>query len=178
MNRLLLWWLTPFLIVKISHAQQPALPSVAHRSNLPPVYLLNLTPLHGGKTYTLFRKTKVVIHLNNGNEFSGKVRTVSKDSIYLNEKGYAVADIRELRFNPGTTLGAVSAVGACIGIAAIAVTADGGKDGVRSEGENIVFWSGVGLAATGLALSIPNYFIKKKFTRVKYDFRTIQVGGG
>lgn len=166
-----------FLLVTDCIAQQPQLPPTAQRPKPPPVYLLNLTPLQGGKAYTIFRNTKVRIKLKDGNEISGKVRTVFKDSILISNRNYAIADVNEFRFNPGTTVGAISAIAACAGIATIAVTVNGGKDGERSDGENIAFWSGVVVATAGLALSIPNYFIKKKFTREKYDFRTTQVGG-
>lgn len=152
-------------------------PKTSPRPHTPPVYLLNLTPIKGGKSYTLFRNTKVHATLNDGTEIHGKVKTVSKDSIFIDTRYYAIADITEFRYNPGTILGAVAGVGALAGIATIAVTANGGKDGERSDGEEIAFWSGVGLTVVSGAVLIPNYFIKKKFPRTKYDYRTTQIGG-
>ncbi len=157
-------------------SQDPGLPPVnSSRQSSSPVYLLNLTPIGGGKSYTLFRNTKVHVTSNDGTEFSGKVRIVSKDSILVDSRKYAVADITGLRFNPGTTLGAISAIGAVVGIAIIAVTV-GGKDKERSQGEDVAFWGGVGLTAVSGAFLIPNYFIRKNFVRTKYEFRTIQIG--
>ncbi|HUM48176.1 MAG TPA: hypothetical protein PLD84_14695 [Chitinophagales bacterium] len=166
------------LIFSDAVAQKPGLPpTTSQRPHTPPVYLLNLTPLDGGKPYTLFRNTKVHATLVNGVDVSGKVRAIAKDSVYIDSRFYALKDITEFRFNPGTALGAAAAIGALAGITTIAITANGGKDGERSDGENIAFWSGVGLTAVSGALLIPNYFIKKKFPRTKYDFRTIQIGG-
>jgi hypothetical protein len=133
--------------------------------------------MDGGKPYTLFRNTKVHATLINGVIVSGKVKAISKDSIYIDSRFIALNDITEFRFNPGTALGAAAAIGLAAGIATIAFTANGGKDGERSDGENIAFWSGVGVTVVSGALLIPNYFIKKKFPRTKYDYRTIQVGG-
>ena len=167
-----------FSLINSADAQQPALPpTTSQRPYVPPVYLLNLAPRDGGKPYTLFRNTKVHATLTNGAEISGKVKAVSKDSIYIDSRFYSIKDITEFRFNPGTTLGAAAAIGAVIGIATIAVTAGGGKDGAFSDGEIIALWSGIGLAAVSGAILIPNYFIKKRFPRTKYDFRTIQIGG-
>ena len=168
-----------FLNNGASFGQQPNKlpPKTSPRPHTPPVYLLNLTPVKGGKSYTLFRNTKVHATLNNGTEIHGKVKTVSKDSIFIDTRYYAIADITEFRYNPGTALGAVAGVGALAGIATIAITANGGKDGERSNGEDIAFWSGVGLTAVSGALLIPNYFIKKKFPRTRYDYRTTQIGG-
>lgn len=152
-------------------------PTTAQRPPSPPVYLLNLTPLDGGKPYTLFRNTKVHATLINGVVISGKVKAISKDSIYIDSRFISLNDITEFRFNPGTALGAAAAIGFAAGIATIAITANGGKDGERSDGEEIAFWSGVGVAVVSGVLLIPNYFIKKKFPRTKYDYRTIQIGG-
>src|SRR4030095_2540048 len=145
-----------FLFLKFCNAQQPLPPNVAQRPKAPPVYLLNLTPISGGKTYSLFRNTKVVAKLNDGTEAAGKIKTVSRDSIYIDNRNYAVADINEFRFNPGTALGAASAICACVGLATVAVvlTIDGGSSSERSEGENIALWTGAGLAVVGLAYSI------------------------
>lgn len=168
-----------FTLMNTAHAQQPALPpTTSQRPHTPPVYLLNLTPLDGGKPYTLFRNTKVHATLTNATEISGKVKAITKDSIYIDSRFYAIKDVTEFRFNPGTTLGAAAAIGAVLGIATIAVTAGGGKDGIFSDGESIALWSGIGLTAVSGAILIPNYFIKKRFPRTKYDFRTIQIGGG
>lgn len=161
-----------------SWAQNPVLPpTTSQRPHTPPVFLLNLTPLDGGKPYTVFRNTKVQATLVNGVVVTGKVKAITRDSIYINSSFYSLNNITEFRFNPGTALGAAAAIGACIGIGTIAVTAGGGKDGERSDGEEIAFWSGVGITAVSAALLIPNYFIKKKFPRTRYDFRTIQIGG-
>lgn len=161
-----------------SWAQNPVLPpTTSQRPHTPPVFLLNLTPLDGGKPYTVFRNTKVQATLVNGVVVTGKVKAITRDSIYINNSFYALNNITEFRFNPGTALGAAAAIGACIGIGTIAVTAGGGKDGERSDGEEIAFWSGVGITAVSAALLIPNYFIKKRFPRTRYDFRTIQIGG-
>ncbi|MBX7110079.1 MAG: hypothetical protein K1X61_15625 [Chitinophagales bacterium] len=159
-------------------AQNPVLPpTTSARPHTPPVFLLNLTPLDGGKPFTVFRNTKVHATLVNGVIISGKVKAITRDSIYVNSSFYALSDITEFRFNPGTALGAAAAIGACVGIATIAITAGGGKDGERSDGEEIALWSGVGITVVSAALLIPNYFIKKRFPRTKYDFRTIQIGG-
>ncbi len=54
--------------------QDPGLPPFTSSNKLAsPVYLLNLTPIGGGKTYTLFRNTKVHVTANDGTEFGGKV---------------------------------------------------------------------------------------------------------
>ena len=174
------WWLIAVVFIsigKISLAQHPGVPMNAQRPPSPPVYLLNLSPVKGGKTYTLYRNSKVRMELNNGTDVRGKVRNVSRDSVYVTDANYAIADLSTIRYNPGTALGVAAAIGACVGIAAIAFTANGGQDGERSDTENAIFWTGVGVAATGLIISIPTYFIKKKFTREEYDFRTIQIGG-
>ncbi|MBK9732939.1 MAG: hypothetical protein IPO83_16935 [Chitinophagaceae bacterium] len=163
-------------IFQSATAQNPGLPPTGQRPKPPPVYLLNLTPLDGGKPYTLFRNTKVHATLVNGTDISGKVKAVTRDSIYIDSRFYGLRDITEFRFNPGTVLGAAAAIGACAGIVTIAITANGGKDGERSDGENIAFWSGVGVTVVSAALLVPNYFIKKRFPRTKYDFRTIQIG--
>lgn len=170
----LLFWIVP-QVAKAQTTGPP--PNTIQRPSVPPVYLLNLTPKKGGKPYTLFRNTKVHATLSNGTAVTGKVRTISKDSIYIENRYYALNDITEFRFNPGTVLGAAAAIGACAGIATIAITAGGGKDGVRSDTENIAFWSGVGVTTVSLALLVPNYFVKKKFSRTKYDFRIVQIGG-
>ena len=87
--------------------------------------------------------------------------------------------LSEFRFNPGTTIRrGICDWGLRVGIAAaIAITANGGKDGERSDGEEVVFWSGVTLAAAGLAVIDSELFYQEKFSREKYDFRTIQIGG-
>ncbi|MEO6168441.1 MAG: hypothetical protein ABIO46_09390, partial [Chitinophagales bacterium] len=101
------------LILNHALAQKPGLPpTTSQRPHPPAVYLLNLTPLDGGKPYTLFRNTKVRATLVNGTDVSGKVRAITKDSVYIDSRFYALKDITEFRFNPGTALGAAAAIGA------------------------------------------------------------------
>ena len=154
-------------------SQQPNPPSNIPPQHITPMFLLNIVPKNGGKSYTLFHKTKVSMILKNGETVSGKVRGVSRDSIAIDFKGFAVNDIDELRFNPGSALGVAAAIATTIGLIAIAVTIDS----ERSDAENAVLYGGIGLAAVGGVLLIPTYFVKKHFTSAQYDFTSVMIGG-
>ncbi len=160
-----------------SFSQQPNLQSNIHATHVTPVFLLSITPKNGGKSYTLFHKTKVSMKLKDGTEVNGKVLGVSHDSIAVDSKSFAVKDIDELSFNPGSIIGVIAAVATTVGLIAIAITVDGGKDGIRSSEENTVFYSGIGFAVVGGAVLIPKYFIKKHFTGSEYDFAAVMIGG-
>lgn len=157
-------------------AQQAKVPIIAR----PPqqrsaIYQLDIVPVAGGKTFTIYNKTKVWLTFKNGKSISGKVKGVGKDSINIDYRNYAVRDIDELKYNPGSALGAAAAIATAVGVAAIALTADGGKNNVRDGTENAIFYSGVTLAVAGGITLIPTYFIKKRFSKHQYDFNTVQV---
>lgn len=160
-----------------SLAQDPIPPSKDHLKHFTPVFLLNITPKSGGKTYTLFNKTRVIMTMENGTEVSGKVRGVGRDSISIDYRSFAIKDISQIRFNPGSALGLAAAIATTVGLLAIAVSADGGKDGERSSTENTLFFGGIGLTVVGAAVLIPNYFVKKRFSRHEYDFTAVMIGG-
>jgi hypothetical protein len=152
-------------------AQQPAAPQNRQPSrNLPGVYLLSIIPKEGGKSYTLFHRTKVQITFVNGRQIKGKVSGVSRDSVSINFNSFAISDISELRFSQGSTIGLIAAGAMLVGVAAIAIV--GSKDN-RSSTEEAIFWSGVGLAAAGAITLIPTHFIKKKFSSLDYEFRAV-----
>jgi hypothetical protein len=156
-----------------TYSQQPSPPSNIHPQHITPMYLLNIVPKNGGKSYTLFHKTKVNMTLKNGTIVSGKVRGVSRDSIAIDLKSYAVSDIDELRFNPGSALGVAAAIATTLGLIAIAATIDAEQTDTR----NAILYTGIGLAVVGGALLIPTYFVKKKFTSAQYDFASVMIGG-
>lgn len=151
-------------------AQQP----VATQPQYSTPYMLNLVPKKGGKSYSLYHKTKVTLKLSNQVVVKGKVRGVSKDSIAINEKTVAIADIDDISYNPGTALGVAAAIATTAGVGMIAFTADGGKDNTRDDTENAIFYTGIGLTVAGGIALIPTYFIKKHFTRNNYYFTTVQ----
>jgi hypothetical protein len=167
----------PVLFSQSCFAQDPNPPPNSNLKHFTPVFLLNITPKSGGKTYTLFSKTRVTMAMENGTEVSGRVRGVGRDSISIDYKSFAVKDISELRFNPGSALGVAAAIATTAGLVAIAVSVDGGKDGVRSSTENTIFFGGIGLTVIGAAVLIPTYFIKKRFSRSEYDFTAVMIGG-
>jgi len=154
-------------------SQQPSPPSNIHPQHITPMYLLNIVPKNGGKSYTLFHKTKVNMTLKNGTTITGKVRGVSHDSISLDYKSFAVSDIDELRYNPGSALGAAAAIATTLGLIAIAVTIDAD----HTDARNAVLYTGIGLAVVGGAVLIPTYFVKKRFTSAQYDFTSVMIGG-
>ena len=156
----------------LTYAQQPAMPTTVQQHQIQ-VYMLSITPKNGGKSFSLYQKTKLQLTLGN-QVVKGKLRGVSKDSIAIDEGSYAVKDIDEITYNPGTALGVAAAIATAVGVGMIAFTADGGKDKERDDTENAIFYSGIGLAVAGGVALIPTYFIKKHFTREKYDFITVQ----
>lgn len=166
---LLTAWLLSISFLQTSFAQEP--------KHLTPFYLLNITPKNGGKTFTLFSKTKVIMTMENGLKVNGKVRGVGRDSISIDYKSFAVKDISELRYNPGSALGVAAAIATTIGLIAIATTVDGGKDGERSSTEDTILFAGIGLAVIGGTALIPTYFVKKRFSRNEYDFTAVMIGG-
>jgi len=154
-------------------SQQPAPPSNIHPQHITPIFLLNIVPKNGGKSYTLFHKTKVIMTLKDGTAVTGRVRGVSHDSISIDFKSFGVNDIDELRFNPGSALGLAAAIATTVGLVAIAVTIDAKRSGT----EDAVLYGGIGLAAVGGALLIPTYFVKKRFNSTEYDFTSVMIGG-
>jgi hypothetical protein len=140
------------------------------------VYVLNIIPVGDGKSYTIIDKSKVVITFKDGKTISGKVKGFSKDSINIDYRNFSVKDIDELKYNPGTVLGAAAAIVTAVGVAAIAVTSNGGKDNVRDATEDAIFYTGIGMAAIGGLTLIPTYFVKKRFSSHQYDFVTEMVG--
>ncbi|MCY7409940.1 MAG: hypothetical protein LH473_06685 [Chitinophagales bacterium] len=157
-------------------AQQAKVPIIARPPQpITAVYQLDIVPVAGGKTFTIYNKTKVWITFKNGKSISGKVKGVGKDSINIDYRNYAVRDIDELKYNPGSALGAAAAIATAVGVAAIALTADGGKDNVRDGTENAIFYTGVTLSVAGGITLIPTYFIKKRFSKHQYDFNTVQM---
>ena len=173
----LLFPLLSLLLMSNLQAQEPLPPTIAKPPRGNPVYMLNIVPKEEGKTHTLFSKTKVIIQLQSGNEIRGRMSGVTQDSISIDYRSYPVKDILEIRYNPGTTLGAIAAIATTIGVAAVAITVNGGKDKERDQTEDAIFYSGVGLAVAGGITLIPTYFVKKKFTVEKYDFMTVRLGG-
>ena len=169
--------LLPISFSQRSFGQEPNPPSNNHLKHFTPVFLLNITPKNGGKTYTLFNKTRVILTTANGAEVKGRVRGVGRDSISIDYKSFAVKDISELRFNPGSALGLAAAIATTAGLVAIAVSVDGGKDGVRSSTENTILFGGIGLTVVGAAVLIPTYFIKKRFSSSEYNFTAVMIGG-
>ncbi|MBA3649494.1 MAG: hypothetical protein H0W62_13245 [Chitinophagales bacterium] len=166
--------LTLIFFLLFSSFENFAVRAQTHETNAPallrPVqYVITLAPVNGGKAYHVYRNAKIVANLNNGVLISGKVRAISKDSISLDYKNYAISSITNFKFNPGNALGVAAAIGAVIGLAAIAFTASS-KDNQRSSAEDAIFYSGIGLTAVSVALLIPNYFIKKNFPRTKYEY--------
>ncbi len=166
--------LLPLILVwNALFAQQPYPPSQTYPQHIPAVYLLNITPKNGGKSYTLFHRAKVIVLLGDGKQVKGKVKGVSHDSISIDFKSYAIDDIQELRFNQGSALGIIAAGAMLVGVGAIAIA---GPADERNSTEDVIFWSGVGLAAAGLITAIPTYFLKKKFNRADYDFTSVMIG--
>lgn len=161
------------LICDAAHAQQPYPPYATNPDHYVGVYLLSITPKNGGKSYTLFHKTKVIMTMPGNKEVKGKVRGVSRDSISIEYKSYAIDDIQNLKFSQGSTLGLVAAGAMLVGVVAIAVV--GTKD-TRTSTEDAIFWSGVGLAAAGAITLIPTHFLKKSFDRSEYEFTAVMVG--
>ena len=98
---------------------------------------------------------------------------MSRDSISIDFRSFSVKDIDELRFNPGSALGAAAAIATTIGLVAIAVTIDAKS----SDARNAVLYGGIGLAAVGGALLVPTYFVKKHFSSNEYDFTSVMIGG-
>ena len=154
-------------------SQQPNPPSNIHPQQITPIYLLNIVPKNGGKSYTLFHKTKVMMTLKDGTAVNGRVRGVSHDSISIDFRSFGVKDIDELRFHPGSALGAAGAIATTIGLIAIAATIDAKSSDTR----NAVLYGGIGLAAVGGGLLIPTYFVKKRFSSNEYDFTSVMIGG-
>src|ERR1043165_3955070 len=97
-------------------SQQPGPSPNIHTQHVTPIFLLNIVPKNGGKSYTLFHKTKVSMTLSNGTSVSGRVRGVSRDSISVDFKSFAVKDIDDLRFNPGSALGVGAAIATTLGL--------------------------------------------------------------
>jgi len=153
-----------------ARAQQPNPSSNIHPQGMPGVYLLSITPKNGGKSYTLFHKSKVGITLSDGREVKGKVRGVSRDSISIDYKSYEISSIRELRYNQGSALGIAAAGAMLVGVGAIALAGQG------DSRNDAVFWTGVGLAVAGAVTLIPLRLIKKKFSSTDYDFTPVLVG--
>lgn len=164
--------LTCLLHPVISVAQQPNPPADV-RPQGGGVYLLSIAPRSGGKSYTLFHRTKVSIKMNDGKEFKGKVRGVSQHEISIDYKSYPIDGIQEIRFTPGSSLGLVAAGALLVGMTAVAVTA---STSAESSTEDAIFWTGVGLAAAGFITLIPTHFIKKKFSSAEYEFTAVMVG--
>jgi hypothetical protein len=169
----------PFLILMCSLipvtavAQQPNPPSDSRPEEIPGVYLLSITPYGGGKSYTLFHRTKVIIKMTDGREIKGKVRGVSLNEISIDYKSYPIDGIGEIRFTPGSSLGLVAAGALLVGMTAVAITA---STGTESATEEVIFWSGLGLAAAGFITLIPTHFIKKSFNSTEYQFTAVLVG--
>lgn len=153
--------------------QQPYPQSNVHPQHVTPIYLLNIVPKNGGKSYTLFHKSKVNMTMKNGTTVNGKVRGVSHDSISIGLRSFAVNDIDELRFNPGSALGLTAAIATTAGLIAIAVTIDS----KNSDARDAALYGGIGLAAIGGAVLIPTYFVKKRFASSEYDFTSVLMGG-
>jgi hypothetical protein len=168
----LLFFLSVF-ITPNCFSQQPNPPSNTRPQQVTAVYLLNIVPKDGGKSFTLFHKTKVIMTMNDGRAVTGKVAGVGRDSISIDYKSYAVKDIAELRFNPGSALGVAAAIATTIGLVGIALTIDN-RD---SDAEKAVFYGGIGLAVVGGITLIPTYFLKKRFNSNEYVFSTVMIGG-
>ena len=101
---------------------------------------------------------------------SGRVDFIFKDAIEINNSNIPISAIKEIRYNPGSVIGIISAAAVLVGLAAVAFTAGGGKNGEMSSSENTIFYTGIGLIAAGGISLIPNYFIKKKFDLQHYEF--------
>ena len=158
-------------------SQQPNVPLIAKPLQpMAAIYVLKIIPVAEGKTYTIIDKSKVVLTFKNGTSVSGKVKGVSKDSINIDYRNFSVKDIDELKYNPGTALGAAAAIVTTLGVAAIAFTADGGKDKERDGTEDAIFYAGIGMAVIGGITLIPTYFVKKRFSSHQYDFVTLIYG--
>jgi hypothetical protein len=165
-----------FLLILIGNAaysQQPYPPTQTYPQHTQAIYLLSITPKNGGKSYTLFHKAKVILSMADGKDVKGKVKGVSHDSISVEYKSYAIADITELRFNQGSVIGLVAAGALLLGVTAIAVV---GSSDQRTSTEDAIFWTGVGLASAGLITLIPTHFIKKRFSSSEYDFTAVMIG--
>ncbi len=163
-----------FSLPELANAQQPNATSGNDSKNFPGVYLLSITPKSGGKSYTLFHRTKVQLTMNDGREIKGKVRGVSQNEISIEYKSYPIDGISEIRFSPGSSLGLVAAGAMLVGVTMVAVA---GPADSRSSSEETIFWGGIGLAAAGFATLIPTYFMKKKFSANEYEFTSVLVAG-
>jgi hypothetical protein len=153
-------------------AQQPS--NVGTQQQTPGVYLLSISPKAGGKSYTLFHRTKVQLILNDGKEIKGKVRGVSQDAISIDYVSYPIADLHELRFSPGSVIGLIAAGAMLVGVTTVAIMAT--KDPLTSTDE-VILWSGAGLAVAAAITLIPTSIIKKKFNIQDYDFTAVMVSG-
>ena len=163
-----------FSLPELANAQQPNATSGNDSKNFPGVYLLSITPKSGGKSYTLFHRTKVQLTMNDGREIKGKVGGVSQNEISIEYKSYPIDGISEIRFSPGSSLGLVAAGAMLVGVTMVAVA---GPADSRSSSEETIFWGGIGLAAAGFATLIPTYFMKKKFSANEYEFTSVLVAG-
>ncbi|MEO5674393.1 MAG: hypothetical protein ABIQ74_07075, partial [Chitinophagales bacterium] len=160
-----------FLVLFISavgFSQQPKPQPNIHPQQITPVYLLSITPRDGGKAYTLFHKTKVMMRTKDGRVASGKVFGIGRDSIAINSQSFAIRDIDEVSFNPGSITGVIAAIATTAGLLAIAITIDS-----KDPSTDAILYGGIGLAIIGGAVLIPTYFLKKHFTTAKYEFTPV-----
>ncbi len=103
---------------------------------------------------------------------NGKVFGIGRDSIAINSQSFAIKDVEEVSFNPGSISGVIAAVATTAGLVAIAITIDS-----KEPSADAILYGGIGLAIIGGAVLIPTYFLKKHFTTAEYEFTPVMIGG-